>query len=48
MAVGPEVNAEKTKYVLMPHHQNEGQNHKVNISNRSFENVAQFNSFEWQ
>jgi hypothetical protein len=30
-------NIEKTKYVLLTHHQNAGQNH-----NRSFQNVAQF------
>jgi hypothetical protein len=40
--VGPEVNAEKTKYMLLPHHQYAGQNHDIKIANRSFENVAQF------
>jgi hypothetical protein len=39
---GLEVNAEKTKYRLLPCHQNAGQNHHVNIGNRSLENVAQF------
>jgi hypothetical protein len=39
---GLEVNAEKTKYMLMPHHQNEKQNQYIQIANRFFENVAQF------
>jgi hypothetical protein len=39
--VGLEVNADKTKYMLMPHHQNAGQNHNIKTDNRSFENVAQ-------
>jgi hypothetical protein len=37
-----EVNAEKTKYMLLSHHQNAGQNHDMKIANRSFENVLQF------
>jgi hypothetical protein len=37
-----EVNAEKTKYMLLSHHQNAGQNHNVKVANRFFENVAQF------
>jgi hypothetical protein len=40
--VGLEVNAEKTKYMLLPRHRNAVQNHKINIVNGSFENVAQF------
>jgi hypothetical protein len=36
-----EVNAEKTKYMLLSHCQNAGQNHDIKITNRSFENVAQ-------
>jgi hypothetical protein len=40
--VGLEVSAEKSKYMLMPHQQNAGQNHNINISNRPSENVAQF------
>jgi hypothetical protein len=36
------VNAEKTKYMLLSHHQNAGQNHNITIANRTFENVAQF------
>jgi hypothetical protein len=38
---GLEVNAEKTKSVLLCLHQNEGQNHNTKIANTSFENVAQ-------
>jgi hypothetical protein len=40
-AVGLEVNAEKTKYMLLSHHQNAEQNHDLKIANRSFETVAQ-------
>jgi hypothetical protein len=40
--VGPEVNTQRTKYMLMSRHQNSGQNHNIKIGNRSFENVAQF------
>jgi hypothetical protein len=39
--VGLEVNTEKTKYMLLPRHQNAGQNHNIKIGDRSFENVAQ-------
>jgi hypothetical protein len=40
--VGLEVNTEKTKYMLLSHHQNAGQNHDMKIANTSFENVVQF------
>jgi hypothetical protein len=40
--VGVEVNTEKTKYMLLYHHQNAGQNHDIQIGNRCFENVAEF------
>jgi hypothetical protein len=37
-----EINAEKTKYMLLSRHQNVGQNREIKIANRSFENVSQF------
>jgi hypothetical protein len=40
--VGVQVNIEKTKYMLMSHDQNAGQNQDTQIGNRSFENVSQF------
>jgi hypothetical protein len=33
--VGLEVNAEKSKYILLSCHQNAAQNHNINIANRS-------------
>jgi hypothetical protein len=35
--VGIEINAEKTKYVIMSYHQNSEQNHNLRIANESFE-----------
>jgi hypothetical protein len=40
--VGLEINVEKTKYMLLSHQQNVGQNRDMKIENRSFENVSQF------
>jgi hypothetical protein len=40
--VGVEINVERTKYMLLAHHQNAGQNCDLKVENRSFENVAQF------
>jgi hypothetical protein len=40
--VGLEINVEKTKYMLLSHHQNVGQTRDIKIANRSFENVSQF------
>jgi predicted GTPase len=40
--VGLEINVEKTKYMLLSHHQNACQNRDIEIANRSFENVSQF------
>jgi hypothetical protein len=39
--IGLEVNTEITKYMLLLHHQNAGQNHDIKVANRSFGNVAQ-------
>jgi hypothetical protein len=41
-AVGIDVNAEKTKYMLLSRHHNADQNHNLKIGDRSFEYVAQF------
>jgi hypothetical protein len=38
--VGLKVNMKKPKYMLMTRHQNSGQNHNIQIANKSFENVA--------
>jgi hypothetical protein len=38
---GIEVNVEKTKYMLVSHDQNAGQNRDLKIGNRSFENISQ-------
>jgi hypothetical protein len=35
-----EINAEETKYVIMSHHPNSGQNQNIRIANEWFENVA--------
>jgi hypothetical protein len=40
--VGLETAVEKTKYMLLSRHQNEGQNRDIKTANRSFENVSQF------
>jgi hypothetical protein len=39
---GPEINAEKTKYMQLFRHQNAGQNHDIKTANRSSENVEKF------
>jgi hypothetical protein len=38
--IGLEINAEKTKYMIMSYHPNSGQNQNIRITNESFENVA--------
>jgi hypothetical protein len=38
--IGLEINAEKTKYMIMSRHPNSGQNQNTRIANESFENVA--------
>jgi hypothetical protein len=40
-AIGLEVNAEKTKGMVIYQDQNEGQNHNLKIDNKSFETVGQ-------
>jgi preprotein translocase subunit SecD len=40
--VGLEVNAEKTKYMIMSRHPNSGQNQNIRIADKSFENVTKF------
>jgi hypothetical protein len=40
--IGLEINAEKTKYMIMSRHPNSGQNHNIRIANESFENVEKF------
>jgi hypothetical protein len=39
---GLEVNAEKTKYMVMSRDHNAGQNHYISKGNKSFEGVEQF------
>jgi hypothetical protein len=40
--VGLEINAEKTKYMIISRHPNSGQNQNIGIAHESFENVAKF------
>jgi hypothetical protein len=41
-AAGLEINAEKTKHMIMSYHLNSGQNQNIRTANESFENVAKF------
>jgi hypothetical protein len=43
--VGLEINAEKTKYMIMSRHPNSGQNQNIRIANELLENVAKFNTW---
>jgi hypothetical protein len=43
--IGPEINAEKTKYMIVSCHPNSGKNWNVRIANESFEKVAKFKYF---
>jgi sorting nexin-29 len=40
--IGPEVNADKTKYMAMSLDQNEGRSHNINIDSSSFERLEEF------
>jgi hypothetical protein len=40
--IGLEINAEKTKYVIMSRYPNSGQNQNIRIANESFEKEAKF------
>jgi hypothetical protein len=40
--IGLEINAEKTKYMIISHHPKSGQNQNIRITNESFESVAVF------
>jgi hypothetical protein len=40
--IGLEINVEKTKYMILSHHLNSGQNQNVRIANESFKNGAKF------
>jgi hypothetical protein len=42
MEVGLEIKVEKTKYILLSHHQNVAQNQDIKIVNRSLENMSEF------
>jgi hypothetical protein len=39
---GLEINAQKTKYMIMSRHPNSGQNQNIRTANESFENAAKF------
>jgi hypothetical protein len=40
--IGLEINAQKTKYMIMTRHPNSGQNQNIKIANESFEKVTKF------
>ena len=40
--IGLEVNADKTKYMVMSRDQNAGRSHSMKVGNRSFERVEEF------
>jgi hypothetical protein len=44
--VGLEINAEKTKYMIMSHHPNSEQNQNIKIAYELFEKVAKFKYLE--
>jgi hypothetical protein len=45
--VGLEINVEKTKYMLLSHHQNVGQSPDTEIASGSFGNVSQLQLWLW-
>jgi hypothetical protein len=44
--IGLEINAEKTKYVIMSRYPNSGQNQNIRIATESFQKVAKFKYLE--
>jgi hypothetical protein len=40
--IGLEINAQKTKYMILSRHPNSGQNQNIRIGNESFENMEKF------
>jgi hypothetical protein len=44
--IGLEINAEKTKYMIISRHPNSGQNQNIRIDNESFEKVEKFKYLE--
>jgi hypothetical protein len=44
--IGLDINAEKTKYMIMSVYPNSGQNQNIRIANISFENVVKFKYLE--
>jgi hypothetical protein len=40
--IGLEINAEKTKYIIISRHPNSGQNQNIRTANELFENMAKF------
>jgi hypothetical protein len=40
--IGLEINAEKTKYMIMSRYPNSGQNQNIRVVNESFKNVSKF------
>jgi hypothetical protein len=45
--IGLEINAGKTKYMIMSRYPNSGQNQNVRITNESFEKVAKSRRMRW-
>jgi hypothetical protein len=43
--IGLEINAEKTKYMIMSRHPNSGQKQSIRIANESVENMVRFKYF---